>query len=333
MTSDGVGESFCGERGERDHESTLKRTGLSDAVQVLLQIVSGPATGRRFRLRQGQVATVGRTEWSDFSVPDDREMADIHFQLQCDAYRCTLRRIDAAHATQRNGEPVEESRVRHGDNIAAGSTVFLVTLEGAAGIGLDDDDGESESAKDDVPPATDIAAAVTLSDPARALLTEGLQADAFLDALIAGSRWEDAVRFLAAWLTPVQSVAWGCECLKAAGASRLTAAQRAALEAAERWVIEPTEEHRRASQAAAEALGGRSPAGWLALAAFWSEGSIGPPDAPEIPAVPGMSARAVGTTVTAVAGWRAPGLSAADALRQSVGAGREMLTKQAAEQG
>ncbi|MBL8851150.1 MAG: FHA domain-containing protein, partial [Planctomycetaceae bacterium] len=78
-------------------------------MQVLLQIIAGPATGKRFRLRQGQVATVGRTEWSDFCVPQDAEMADVHFQLQCDAYRCLLRRMDSAKETQRNGEPVDQS--------------------------------------------------------------------------------------------------------------------------------------------------------------------------------------------------------------------------------
>ena len=106
---------------------------------------------------------------------------------------------------------------------------------------------------------------------------------------------------------------------------RLSAPQRAAVEAARSWSAAPTEEHRRGAQSAAEALGGKTPAGWLALAAFWSEGSIGPPDAPEIPVVPGLSARAVGMAVTTVAGWRAPETAATEAMRAFLQTGRQML--------
>jgi predicted component of type VI protein secretion system len=292
-------------------------------VQVLLQIIAGPATGRRFRLRQGQIATVGRTEWSDFSVPD-AEMADVHFQLQCDAYRCLVRRVDGKLETQHNGAPVDEARVRDGDRISAGATVIRVMLDGAPDF--DPDGGTNGEADAETGPAAEeFVEGLLLSAAAQALFTDGIKAEAFLDALVAGNQWEDAVRFLAGWLPRPQSVAWGCECLEQAGDERLSAPQRAAVEAARTWAAEPTEENRRGAQSAAEALGGKTPAGWLALAAFWSEGSIGPPDAPEIPVVPGLSARAVGMAVTAVAGWGAPATSAADAMRAFLQAGRQML--------
>ena len=294
-------------------------------MQVLLQIIAGPATGRRFRLRQGQAATVGRTEWSDFSIPDDSAMADVHFQLHCDAYRCTLRRVDAARETQRNGEPVEQSAVRNGDNISAGASTFLVTLEGAPEFDPRGDNFGSDDAEDARPKAADVAAGVEFSDPAQALLTDGIKAEDFLDALIADERLDDAVRLLAAWLPPPQSVAWGCACLKQFGEGQLSARQKTSVEAAEKWAAEPTEEHRRAAQQAAENLQSRTPAGWIALAAFWSGGSIGSPDAPEIPATPGMSARAVGLVVTTVATWGGSKISAPDALRSFIEQGRQRL--------
>lgn len=291
-------------------------------MQVLLQITAGPATGRRFRLRQGQVARIGRTQWADFSVPDDAEMADVHFELGCNAQSCWLRQVNAAEIL-RNGEPVEECRVRHGDLIAAGQSSFSVTLEG---VSLDlpavDPAADSPIEEEDRPRAAPYCDGLGLSDAARALLTEDADCDQFLDALLQQGLGNDAARFLAAWLPKAEAVGWGCACLTAAGAERLTPPQTAALRAAEAWSAEPTEENRRAAQHAAEALGGRTPAGWLAHAAFWSEGSIGPPEAADVPAAPGMSARAVGMAVATAATWdRDP----ASKLQQFIQQGRERL--------
>lgn len=316
-------EADCGEKGAI--ADLLTPVTRSDAVQVLLQIIGGPAMGRRFRLRQGQIATVGRTEWSDFSVPDDSEMADVHFQLHCEAYRCTLRRLATSQETQRNGEPVEETSVRSGDKICAGGTSFLVTLEGAPDFVPGDGASHGESANDDRPPAASIAEGLELSAGSQTLLVEGIKADAFLEALKTGGHHADAVTFLAAWLSPAKSVAWGCGCLKQMNDGRLNAAQVAGLEAAEKWSTEPTEENRRAAQAAAEKLQNKSPAAWIALAAFWSEGSIGPPDAPEIPAAKGMTARAVANVVTSVAAWGGPGVPASATLGKFIEEGRAML--------
>ena len=291
-------------------------------MQVLLQITAGPATGRRFRLRQGQVARIGRTQWADFSVPDDAEMADVHFELGCSAQSCWLRQIDAAE-TLRNGEPVEECQVRHGDLIAAGQTRFAVTLEG---VSLDlpeiDPAGETQDEEQDRPLAAPLCDGLSLSDAAHALLTEDADCDGFLDALLQQGLGIHAARFLAAWLPKAEAVGWGCACVNDAGADRLTPPQRTTLDAAEVWSSEPTEENRRAAQQAADALGGRTPAGWLALGAFWSEGSIGPPDAAEVPAAAGMSARAVGMAVATAATWDG---DPAGKLLQFIQQGRERL--------
>ena len=291
-------------------------------MQVLLQITAGPATGRRFRLRQGQVARIGRTQWADFSVPDDAEMADLHFELGCTARSCWLRQLEAAE-TLHNGEPVDECQVRHGDLIAAGQTRFAVTLEGVSlDLSASDPANETKEEEEARPLAAPLCDGLSLSDTARALLADDVDCDAFLDALLQQGLGNDAARFLAAWLPKAEAVGWGCACVIEAGADRLTPPQRTALDAAAVWSAEPTEENRRAAQQAAAALGGRTPAGWLAHAAFWSEGSIGPPEAAEIPAAPGMSARAVGMAVATSATWDR---DAAAKLQQFIQQGRERL--------
>jgi hypothetical protein len=49
--------------------------------------------------------------------------------------------------------------------------------------------------------------------------------------------------------------------------------------------------------AAAEASGARSPEAWAAIAAFWSGGSLGPPDVPEIPPAPQLCGIAIASAV------------------------------------
>ena len=63
----------------------------------------------------------------------------------------------------------------------------------------------------------------------------------------------------------------------------LPAAKAKALEAARAWVLDPSEENRRACWSAAEAAEIGSPAGCTAMAAFFSGGSLSLPDLPVVP--------------------------------------------------
>ena len=66
-----------------------------------------------------------------------------------------------------------------------------------------------------------------------------------------------------------------------------------ALVAAEKWSKEPTEEHRRNAERAAEQTKYKDPSGWIALAAFWSGGSLAPPDQPEVAPAAHLTAKAI----------------------------------------
>ncbi|MDZ4779011.1 MAG: FHA domain-containing protein, partial [Planctomycetia bacterium] len=96
---------------------------------VTLQITSGPLTGRKAHLRAGQTLKVGRTEWADFSVPPDAQMAEVHFALACHAGACTIRDLSATTGLTVNGAKVSEAVVRAGDVIEAGTTKFAVRIE------------------------------------------------------------------------------------------------------------------------------------------------------------------------------------------------------------
>ncbi len=144
--------------------------------------------------------------------------------------------------------------------------------------------------------AAEVCQHFELGDAARGLLRDGLAPKMFLDSLVEKKQFPDAVRFLAHALPKREAVWWACVCARAAVANP-PAKAAAALQAAEKWVADPKEEHRRAAGAAAQAAGIGSAAGLAAMAAFWSGGSLGPPDLPPIPPGEFLTARGVSGAV------------------------------------
>lgn len=141
--------------------------------------------------------------------------------------------------------------------------------------------------------AAEVCKLFPLGDEAKPLLRDTLAPRQFLDLLVEKQQFLDAVRFLAHALPKREAVWWACLC------ARVTAPtppppQAAAVQAAERWVADPSEANRRAAQAAAEKAEMNNPAGCAAMAAFWSGGSLAPPNVPVVP--PGETLTAHGVT-------------------------------------
>lgn len=120
---------------------------------------------------------------------------------------------------------------------------------------------------------------------------------AFLDRLLARNALVDAIRFLAHALPKREATWWACLAARATLPPDAKPALLTALDAAEAWVYKPTEENRRAALAAGEKAGSDHGAGWSALAAGWSGGSFGPPDAPLIPPGENLTPSAVAVAV------------------------------------
>ncbi len=143
------------------------------------------------------------------------------------------------------------------------------------------------------PTAAEVCRDCQLSEQAVGLLTEGLPPAEFLNALVQAERYDDAGQFLAYWLPKPEAIWWGCLAGWSAYRDRPTPAADEALQAAVSWLREPTERNRRIAQAAGEVLGLGDPAGAVALAVFFSGGSISLPGLPEVPAPAGLTAKAV----------------------------------------
>jgi hypothetical protein len=100
-------------------------------MRVILEIMSGPDAGRKVLLGASQVLRVGRTEWADFSVPNDGRISGVHFALETDNVACYLRDLNSTNGTQLNDTPVTQRVALHtGDRIQAGDTIFSVNIEG-----------------------------------------------------------------------------------------------------------------------------------------------------------------------------------------------------------
>ncbi|MDB5306032.1 MAG: hypothetical protein JWO38_234 [Gemmataceae bacterium] len=155
--------------------------------------------------------------------------------------------------------------------------------------------------------AADVARPLTLSDEAKALLTPTATARQFFDTLAAAPLPDDAIRFLAAALPKREAVWWGHTCLVGALPKPLPESAARALAAAEKWVKDPSEANRRAAGDAADLAGHGAPAGCLAAGAFWSGGSLAPPNLPPVPPRDDLTGQAVaGALFLAVAGLPAP---------------------------
>lgn len=142
-------------------------------------------------------------------------------------------------------------------------------------------------------PAVETCRGVTLGDAARGLLREGIAAGPYVESLIGAGELPDGVKVMARLLTKREAVWWACRCAREAADPAPGARAGAAIGAAERWVVEQDEEARRAAMPAAEAAGLGTPAGCAAAAAFWSGGSLGPPEIAPIPPGEHLTARGV----------------------------------------
>jgi hypothetical protein len=140
-----------------------------------------------------------------------------------------------------------------------------------------------------------VAKLFELSEEAEPLLKEGLNSRSFLTTLIDKGQFLDAVRFLAHALPKRHAVWWGYLCGRQAHGQEPPAKIVAALQAAERWLKDPSEAHREAAGQAGKKAEMSTPAGLVAMAAFWTGGSM----VPGIDAPPGetMTASAVATAV------------------------------------
>ena len=202
-------------------------------------------------------------------------MADIHFAIVCTHQECLVRSLNEQEATLLNGKAVGESELRDGDEITAGQTTFNVRMMGWAPSGDRREQDLTQQTDSPVEEAAPVEAEDTLSrtaaivsekldmeDEASQLLTEDMTVGEFIDLLTEKELHADAVRVLASALPKREAVWWSCLSVRNVCGDGLSDPDTAALEAAQEWVADPSEEHRRAAEQAAQATTFEGPASW-----------------------------------------------------------------------
>ena len=142
---------------------------------------------------------------------------------------------------------------------------------------------------------------VAPSPPAAACLHGVTATEAALERLAAGGFEAEAARLAAHALRRREAVWWACQCALHTAPPDLPPADRAAREAAEEWVRKQTDELRRQAMAQAQAGSFATPEAWAAVAAFWSGGSMAPPNQPAVPPAAHLTGTAVAGAVALAA--------------------------------
>jgi hypothetical protein len=93
---------------------------------VILEILDGPETGRRVKLRESATVSLGRTESAMHTFPEDPAMSALHFVVTLSAGTLRIQNHSQTNGTLINGARVESAVLQAGDTIAAGGTVFRV---------------------------------------------------------------------------------------------------------------------------------------------------------------------------------------------------------------
>jgi hypothetical protein len=149
--------------------------------------------------------------------------------------------------------------------------------------------------------ALEVCRAAELDDDALALLGDGEQPRAFVEALVAAGNHAAAVRFLAYALDKRPAVWWAWVCARRAHGDTPPPAIQAALDATKTWIADPSDANRRAAMARAEAADFGTPAGCAGLAAFFCGDSLAPPGVEPVPPGEYMAARAIAGCVSLAA--------------------------------
>lgn len=289
--------SLAYRKGERqvfiDGVMSLRQSlkGNDDAIRlrfnlgITLSVLTGATAGRKLRLATGQTARFGKTEWADYAFPDDGSMSDVHFAIECTHGKCLLRDQGSESGTFVDGKQIAEFQLHTGDEFTAGKTVFSVAIDGesprvrtvttpVANIAVTN---HSSSTKSATMSLTELCEFIKLDEFAQALAKDQkFTPTEFVRVLANERQFMSALRLTAHQFAPREAVWWGSLCTRKSVGSLLSAADIAALDAAENWVKTGEESDRRKAHAAAEETKMETAAGWVALAAFWAEGSLTP---------------------------------------------------------
>jgi pSer/pThr/pTyr-binding forkhead associated (FHA) protein len=110
--------------------SQFPTLGSADTVQCRLNYVSDDGRSKLCWISLDQSMEIGRSEWTDYSFPDDIKMSGKHFRVTLRREGCVIEDLQSKHGTWVNGVRVDRCALLNGSKIQAGSTTFQVEIVG-----------------------------------------------------------------------------------------------------------------------------------------------------------------------------------------------------------
>ena len=101
-------------------------------MQAVLEVTTGPHTGRRLTLSPGIPLRIGRTTKSDYVVAEDTFLSGAHFYVEWSGDACIVRDLNSSNGTFLNGTRTSEAALHEGDIITAGQSSFAFHFEQSA---------------------------------------------------------------------------------------------------------------------------------------------------------------------------------------------------------
>lgn len=98
-------------------------------MRLVLKVQTEGSPPQPIWLSSGQSLTVGRNEEAQFVIATDLLMSRVHFVIEVEEEECRIADRGSSNGTLLNRERIREARLKDGDQIQAGQTLFVVRLE------------------------------------------------------------------------------------------------------------------------------------------------------------------------------------------------------------
>ena len=253
-------------------------------MPLLLTARTADANIRRLTLRLGQEARVGSSECAELSLPEDDALADEHFVVRCQDH-VVVETLGDQPALIVGGDILHrlalDSRDATQTRFTAGETSFEIRwspeLSPIRESKPDDADATEASRRNDAPSIAAVTESMSMSAEAASLRQQPDVGSAYLVRLRDAELCDDAIRFIAGFLSPTDAVRWAIAtgCLERESPAPLT-------EAIVAWTRTGAESDRQNVQQQLERSAPTNVAKWIAQAIIFSGGSLAPIDQPVI---------------------------------------------------
>jgi hypothetical protein len=146
-----------------------------------------------------------------------------------------------------------------------------------------------------------------------------------IEQLSASGELLEAIQFMARWLTKREAIWWGAMCLWQSRRPQMSAPAEGALQAIVLWVLDPNEEQRYLVREKSSLVKATEPVSALALALYFSGGSISKPGLPVVEPEADATADTIAKMLRSIAA-RVPNYRQNEAYQQFLRIGMEIVS-------